>query len=197
MSRSIVRVVESTRWIKDSVMNIKGTPFKLRPRSESESDAHIEEHMDPHVNADQHPVGDEVKPSFDNAEVKRLDRQLRIAQIDIDQFGNSENCPKCRDLKAGKITTTKLHNDECRLRFYLCFKESNHAKWQAVKHILEDQDSDPKFRLQHVDKEGAPVMPPALFETEPLSEDIGFRQDAEMDEADFAPQVNLETEPME
>ena len=195
--RSIVRVVQSSRWNKDLVMKVKGTPFKLRPRSDSDSDAHIEEHMDPHVNADQHPVDDGVKEYFDKSEVKRLDRQLRITKGDIDQFGHSDNCPKCRDLKAGKLSTTRLHSDECRLRFYLSFKESNHAKWQAVKHFFEDQDSNPKFQSEHVDKEGASATTPALFESEALPADVEFHQDSEADAADIALQANLHTEPLE
>ena len=152
--RSIVRVVESSRWIKDAVLSVRGTPVQLRPRSQSDSDAHVEEGMEPHLNADQHPVEDGVKESFDNSEVQKLDRQIRITQKDIEQFGYTENCPKCTDLQRGKIITSKPHSQECRLRMYLHYKESNHPKWLAVRHLLEDHDTDPKFKSVQVDKEG-------------------------------------------
>ena len=194
--RSIVRVVAPSRWNKDVAMSVKGTPFRLRPRSESETDAHVEETMDPHTNADQHPSDDGVKESFDKDEVKKLDRQLRITKVDIDQFGLSDDCPKCADLRRGKMTTTKLHSDSCRLRFYLQFKEANHPKWKAVKHLFEDHDDSPKFQSQQVDKEGASATPPALFESEPLQGNGDLRMEEEMDDSDFALQANLDAEPM-
>ena len=45
--RSIVRVMEPNRWSSKAVIGIKGTPFKLRPSSHVESDAHVEEFVDP------------------------------------------------------------------------------------------------------------------------------------------------------
>ena len=192
--RSIVRVVASSRWNKDTAMGVKGTPFRLRPRSDSETDAHVEEAMEPHTNSDQHPSDDDLKEFFDKDEVKKLDRQLRITKVDIDQFGLSEDCPKCADLRRGKMTTTKLHSDSCRLRFYLQFKEANHPKWQAVKHLFEDHDDSPKFQSQQVDKEGAAAAPPALFESEPLkgNGDLGMDDDA----FDMAIDRSLEREPL-
>ena len=46
-SRSIVRVMEPSRWSSKAARGIKGTPFKLRPSSHVESDAHVEEFVDP------------------------------------------------------------------------------------------------------------------------------------------------------
>ena len=52
-----------------------GTPFRLRPQSSVESDAHIEEHIAPHENADQHHEKDFaeelVQEIFDDKEVKK------------------------------------------------------------------------------------------------------------------------------
>ena len=84
-------------------MNIKGTPFRLRPHSESESDAVVEESLEPHINSDQHPPDDSPKDVFDKPELKKLDRQLRLTQKDFDRFGYSDDCPKCRCLRQGRF----------------------------------------------------------------------------------------------
>ena len=42
-SRSIVRVMDPSRWSSKAVLGIRGTPFKLRPGSHAESDAHVED----------------------------------------------------------------------------------------------------------------------------------------------------------
>ena len=47
---------------------------------------------------------------------------------------------------------------------YLAYKESNHPKWQAVRHIFEDPtDGDSKLRKGDVDAEGSAVTPKADF----------------------------------
>ena len=96
------------------------------------------------------------------------------------------------DFRAGKLISSRPHNQECRLRTYLSYKESDHPKWLAVRHLLEDHDTEPKFKSAHVDKEGAPAAPTPLFEAEPLP-DI---EDEEMKQAAEAVEVNLRAEPM-
>ena len=194
--RSIVRVVEPSRWSKAAILGVKGTPFKLRPRSDTDSDVAVEELMEPHLNADQHHPDDSLKESFDQPEVRKLDRQLRITQIDLDRFGYSDGCPKCSDLRAGKRNTTRLHNDQCRVRLYLHYKETDHPKWKAVQHLFEDHNAHPDFESKQVDREGAPVTPPALVEVEPLPHDPDFRQDAEMEQEQEAVGVHLRSEPL-
>ena len=141
--RSIVRVVEPSRWSKEGILGVKGTPFKLRPRSTDENDAMVEESMEPHLNANQHPPEDDLKNVFDQPEMRKMDRQLRITQIDLDRYGYSDGCPKCTDLRNGKKISSKPHNDQCRVRIYLHYKEDNHPKWRAVRHLFEDHDADP------------------------------------------------------
>ena len=75
---------------------------------------------------------------------------------DIRRFGYSDDCPRCAELEAtGK--SSKLHNDACRLRFYLAFKESNHPKWQACRHLFEGKPE--KFSAAQVDPERASKTP--------------------------------------
>ena len=195
-ARSIVRVIEPSRWSKTAILGVKGTPFKLRPKSNTESDAEVEELMEPHLNADQHHPEDSVKDTFDQPEVRKLDRQLRITQKDLDQFGYSDDCPKCSDLRAGKMISSKPHNDQCRVRIYLHYKETNHPKWRAVRHLFEDHDSSPSFHANQVDKEGAPLTPPPLLEVEPLPQDPADARDEEANQMDEAVHIALDSEPM-
>ena len=60
-------------WSKQSVMNIKGAPFRLRPHSEDEIDAVVEESHEPHLNADQHFPDEPLKDVFVKPELKKLD----------------------------------------------------------------------------------------------------------------------------
>ena len=94
--RSIVRVVEPSRWSKELVLNVKGTPCRLRPHSESDHDVHVEESSEPHLNADQHFPDEPLKDAFDKPEMRKLDRQLRLTQKDFKRFVYSDNCPKRR-----------------------------------------------------------------------------------------------------
>ena len=45
-TRSIVRVMEPSRWSSKAVLGVQGTPNRLRPNSSAESDAHVEEFVD-------------------------------------------------------------------------------------------------------------------------------------------------------
>ena len=73
-TRSIVRVMEPSRWSSKAILSIKGTPFKLRPSSNTETDAHVEEFVDPHANKDDAKVADSDEPrKFDSSDVTKLD----------------------------------------------------------------------------------------------------------------------------
>ena len=132
------------------------------------------------------------KPAYELRAFKRL-QQLKIIQKDIDEFGHSDDCLKCADLKAGNHAIAKTHSHQCRLRFFAIAEEHNQPKWQAVQHLFEGQYQNPKFQPEQVDKEGAPVTPPpALFKSELLQSEVEHRpnedvlQDEPMDEDDVA-----------
>ena len=128
-TRSVVRVMEPSRWSSAAVLGVKGTPFHLRPSSKSDSDAHVEEFVDPHANKDDSALKDDGQSlKFDSSDVKKLDRSIRITAKDLEYFGYSDNCPRCADLQAGISNSAKHHTDECRLRMYLCYRTSDHPK---------------------------------------------------------------------
>jgi len=77
-SRSIVRVMEPSRRSSKAILGIKGTPFNLRPSSNTETDAHVEEFVDPHANKDDAKIADsDESRKFDSSDVKKLDRSIR------------------------------------------------------------------------------------------------------------------------
>ena len=101
-TRSIVRVMEPSRWSSKAILGIKGTPFKLRPSSNTDTDAHVEEFVDPHANKDDAQLADSSEPrKFDSSDVKKLDRSIRITSKDLEYFGYSDGCPRSMDLQAG------------------------------------------------------------------------------------------------
>ena len=51
-SRSVVRVVAPSRWSKDAIMEMKGTPHHPKPFGPVELSELVEELQDPHANAD-------------------------------------------------------------------------------------------------------------------------------------------------
>ena len=141
--------MEPYRWSSKAVLGVRGTPHCLKPSTIAQSDAHVEEFVDPHANRDAAvPVDDDL---VGHEDVPKLDKQIRITMKDLQTFGFSDRCPRCAELRAGNSNTQKHHSQECRLRLYLCFQSSDHPKWQAVRHFF--QDSEPNAK--NVDAEGA------------------------------------------
>ena len=155
-SRSIVRVVKPSRWSREALTSVCGIPGRLTPQGPEELDAAIEEHADPHAHADESLGADDDAgaETLDDADMVKLDRQLRLTVKDFKQFGWTEKCPRCLDLQAGAHRTTTNHSGNCRLRMYLAFKDANTAKWRAVRHLI-DPEPDAPFNQRHVDMEGA------------------------------------------
>ena len=53
-----------------------------------------------------------------------------------------------------------MHNQDCRMRIYLAYKDNDHPKWKAVSHLFDDP-TDKSFHKDNVDAEGAPSTPKA------------------------------------
>ena len=135
-TRSIARVVASNRWVAQAVLGVSGTPGNhTTVRAADASSSHIEEHEDPHVDAD---AGDRALVDVEDEERKRRAKLLvRITQRDLRLYGYHDGyCPKCSALQRGQKNNVK-HSDECLLRLYLAFKEAGDYKYQNVKHIVE------------------------------------------------------------
>ena len=139
-------MVRASRWDKTAVLNIRGLPHKFRMSEVEEDDSKVEESPDPHANLDgpdepddppSKSKGSKRKANITQEDTKKID--ARITAHDIERFGYSDDCPRCKDLEE-KGKSYRHHNDACKLRFYLEFKEANHAKWRAVQHLFGDKD---------------------------------------------------------
>ena len=156
-SRSVVRVVASQRWSKEAISKIVGIPGRLTPQGIEDIGPNIEEVVDPHANKDE-AIGiddDDGADLIDDRSMQQIDRQIRITLKDCQRFGFTEGCHRCLDLEAGAYRTNSHHNDNCRLRMYLAFRDANTAKWREVRHMVEPEP-DGKFHRNHVDPEGQP-----------------------------------------
>ena len=95
-ARAIVRVVPSARWDEKRVMAITGKPNSLK----STDVAHrVEEEMQPHVSLDGSTnVDDEpIQPAKSKSKMR-----MRITQRDLDRYGYTDNCPRCRMMQDGR-----------------------------------------------------------------------------------------------
>ena len=92
--------------------------------------------------------------------MKVMDAQIRITQKDLNDFGYTENCPKCQDIIARR-SWKRSHSDECRLRLYMEYQRSEHPKWKAIRHLF-DSEEKPQFAQGQVDVEGAARTPTAF-----------------------------------
>ena len=174
-TRSVVRVVEPSRWNSGKVMGVRGLPSHMKINDEDTDDAFIEEMREPHRGGDDLPAdqdGDQPRhrrsrqaPVDEHIEIgdagmKTLDRQLKITQKDLNEFGYTDGCPKCMDI-INKRSWKRQHNDDCRLRIYMEYQRSDHPKWKAVEHLFKP-DQEEKFQQRHVDVERAASAPRAL-----------------------------------
>ena len=104
-ARSVARVPSQKRWDPKLLANVRGTPAK--PIPPTEDDALLEEHLQPHVDAD-----DDLK---DLLEQEGLDigpgsnwyKRFRIQKTDIKQHGYTPTCIRCTRLQLGDHKTTE------------------------------------------------------------------------------------------
>ena len=139
--RSVCRVVEASRWAPDAIKRIAGTPSKLCPLGDEDIAADIENSDMPHANLDVADTGDAEAEGAQESEEAILRRQVAITDRDLRLYGYTDGCSRCYDIQRGVKRTYKRyeHNEECRLRIYLSWKENGDRKYQKVKHILTRQ----------------------------------------------------------
>ena len=111
-TRSIVWVIESSRWDTDFLERLGGTPPTPKP-SGVDRYCRTEECEDPHamieIDPDKH-----VQQTFD----LEVHKRIRITRSDLDKYGFTDGCPLCEAIKAGKHATEKDHTEWCRIRVY-------------------------------------------------------------------------------
>ena len=114
-SRSICRVVNESRWASALVLGITGTPMKPNPSSDGQQDAEwIEDSAKPHENVEL-DVEMQATPSEEVQEAKeRAKARLRISKRDLDKYGYTPGCPKCRAMQLGRPLSGLLETDALR-----------------------------------------------------------------------------------
>ena len=157
-SRSMVRVVEETRWSADMVMNIKGTPMKPVPHQEPEhDDAWIEGTESPHEMIDV-DVGEVAPPSpIDDSVKLKVGQRLRLTRNDFRKYGWTPECGKCKEMKANRPFTNNPHTEDCRYRIYDEFRKHNDPKWRKAMEELGITEPHPQPQKEHIDTEGREV----------------------------------------
>ena len=114
-SRTVVRVVAESRWSKELVQRILGTPSELAPVQDGELNSDdIEATEQPHEPNEEdtadHVLGEEDEQS--------ASRRVRITMKDLKRHGFTSGCPRCIDLERGKSTSRRNHSEACRARMY-------------------------------------------------------------------------------
>ena len=162
-SRTCARVVELSRWDADMVVKVKSIPGQpIMAPNAMQNIKNLEEHMEPHVDADSEArdrvdVEDEPKP-------RKIEVDARITATDLRKYGfHPAGCPKCEDVKLGiHKGWFKPHNQECRLRIYLSWKESNDPKYRQVAHLFEERAATPASAgAEDLDLNRTPAADPA------------------------------------
>ena len=120
-SRTILRVVAGSRWSKELVQRVMGTPHDLTPVDDGEMDP---DEVD--ASEQQHEAegeGHAEEGEHDVPDAHAVPRRVRITITDLKKHGFTAGCPRCADLEYGKASPRKNHNEDCRVRLYKKFKE--------------------------------------------------------------------------
>ena len=92
-TRSIVRTVESARWSVELADRLKGVPARPVPSGNSAYE-NVEKSEDPHAMADFEQI-DKKDQEF----IEKARRRIRITKADLDKYGFTSGCPRCKDLQ--------------------------------------------------------------------------------------------------
>lgn len=167
--RAVARVAATSRWRAECVLNVKGTPSRLRPQNPDETDLLVEEISGPHRGGDDLPVdrdGDRGQaqggeygkprgnPEIGKVDAKKLDSQIKITLKDLQQFGFTDGCPRCNDIIQNR-KWKRNHGTECQLGIYLDHQKTANPKWSAVKPLCDADKAGPNLSQGQVDVESA------------------------------------------
>ena len=130
-SRSCVRVVEPSRWDRDSLDRVTGIPGSMKPTEDGEPSPNDVESADqPHDFA-----ADEVDPEARERREKPRParspdqeappppppaardsgpRRMRITRKDLNNYGTTPGCPRCAEIDFGNHLTKVAHSEACR-----------------------------------------------------------------------------------
>ena len=165
-SRSVVRVVEASRWNSDAALAIVGTPTLLNPTDPDADDAYraVDESDQPHLDFDADLIQNDGEPMAESTGTRSISfAPGKIMAKDLVQYGYSEDCPRCSDIQRGNHRSFRNHTDQCKLRIYFAWKETNDPKCLKVKHLLESTADEPADAdvLEATDLDSSHAVDPA------------------------------------
>ena len=140
-ARSAARVVEAVRWDAKFIVKIHRLPGKTVPMPIVQAEyQHIEEHPEPHVDADEAD-----RRVVDVETTERAANSARITDQDLRKYGFHPDCPKCEEAQTGKTGRKfKKHSDECRWRIYEAWRDNNDPKFKLVEHLFREPPPPPE-----------------------------------------------------
>jgi len=180
-SRSLARVVEDSRWDRESIFRVSGTPMQLCPNPAGNQDASwIEEAAEPHTepfDAEVAAQSEEVPPIPSDEVKQAMDdrngpwhRRIRITRSDLNKYGFTPGCRRCNDLRSGKALSRENHSEDCRLRIYGDWEANNDPKWRAAERELQIDSTATGVAPQDIELEGIDRLDrPARSSNQPKS----------------------------
>ena len=133
--RAITRVRPDQRWNRDLVQAIRGTP--VEPLSRDDTDVETFDNPHDHAREPDQDARDADVVGHDRAKLR-----TRILASDIDEFGASPGCPRCRHhvRKDPRYANTN-HTENCRLRIYKMMEERFNRKNVLAPEIAHAPDA--------------------------------------------------------
>ena len=181
-SRSVVRVVEASRWNSDVALAVVGTPTLLNPIDPEADDGYlaVDESEQAHLELDADLIRqNEGEPIAESAATRAAHETYsapgKIMARDVERYGYTEDCPRCLDIQRGNLRSFRNHTDLCKLRMYLAWKENDDPKYLKIRHLFESEVNEPddsdvlvaaEFAYDHENLNAAPRSPPP---TNPVS----------------------------
>ena len=143
-SRSVVRVVEASRWNSDAALATLGTPTLLNPLDPEDDAGYaaVDESEQPHLELDA-GIHDGEPMAEPNAGRSISFAPGKIMARDLERYGYTDECPRCTDIQRGNLRSFRNHTDQCKMRIYFAWKEHDDPKYLKVKHLLEPSADEP------------------------------------------------------
>ena len=66
----------------------------------------------------------------------RAKQRIRITRRDLENYGYTPDCPRCEQLRTGRINSDANHSEECRHRIYAEWEAHDDPKWEKAKQEL-------------------------------------------------------------
>ena len=146
-------MVAESRWSKELVQRVMGTPHDLAPVDDGELGSdEIDASEQPHE-AEGEGSAEEGEPSVPVAHA--VPRRVRMTVKDLKKHGYTSGCPRCADLGYGKANSRQNHNENCRARLYKKFEEEKNIKYVRVREERNRAEQDHRPPPDFVDLDSA------------------------------------------